>query len=89
MLSLQWNLNNVYMRFIGMNLYKYLFKFKIEVFIDRLTMFQVLENLLEHRFIKEHLRKDAYTTMNKVNTFVKCYYNFKYHWEKFEVNDEV
>ena len=58
--SLQWNLNNVYIRFIGMNPYKYLFGFKLESLTDCLiATFRISEDILEYKFIKKHLQKDA------------------------------
>jgi len=85
---LQWNLNNIYIRSIGMSLYKYLFNFKFELSVDRLiTVFRILEDILERRFMREHLRKDAQFAMDQANTFVKRYYNSKHHWEEFEVGD--
>src|SRR6266699_3810876 len=57
---LQWNLNNVYIRFIGMSPYEYLFGFKLESPIDRLTTaFRTPEDILERKFIKEYLQKDV------------------------------
>ncbi len=43
-----------------MNSYKYLFDFKFELSIDRLTtVFRILEDILKRKFIKKHLRKDV------------------------------
>ncbi len=62
-----------------MSLYKYLFGFKFESSVDRLTAaFRTSEDILECRFIKEYLRKDAQFAINQVNIFVKRYYDFKY-----------
>jgi len=47
------------------------------------------EDILEHRFIKEHLRKDVQFAINQTNMFAKCYYNSKHRWEEFEIGDEV
>ncbi len=73
-----------------MNLYKYLFRFKIESPIDRLTsMFRTPEDILKRRFIKKYLRKDAQFAIDQINTFAKRYYDFKYCWKEFKVNDQV
>ena len=88
--SLQWNLNNVHIQPIGISPYKYLFGFKLESLINRLTAaFRTLEDILERRFIRKHLRKDVQFAINQVNMFVKRYYDFKYCWEEFEVGDQV
>ncbi len=48
-----------------MNPYKYLFGFKLESPIDCLTAaFRTLENILERKFIKKYLRKDAQFAMD-------------------------
>ncbi len=73
-----------------MNLYKYLFGFKFESPTNRLTtVLRTPKDILEYRFIKEHLRKNAQFAINQANTFVKHYYNSKHCWEKFEVNDQI
>ena len=62
-----------------MNPYEYLFNFKFESPADRLTaVFRIPEDILEHRFIKEHLRKDAQFAMDQTNAFAKRYYNSKH-----------
>src|SRR6266566_4891044 len=88
--SLQWNLNNVYIRPIGMSLYEYLFGFKLESSVDRLiAALRVSEDILERRFMREHLRKDVQFAMDQVNAFAKRYYDSKHRWEEFEVGDQV
>jgi len=72
-----------------MSPYKYLFGFKIEVFADRLKMFQVPENFLERRFIREYLRKEIYIAMNEMNVLIKHYYDSKHRWEEFKIDDEI
>ena len=62
-----------------MSPYEYLFGFKFKLLVDRLTaVFRTPEDILERRFMKKHLRKDAQFAMDQTNTFVKCYYDFKY-----------
>ncbi len=88
--SLQWNLNNVYTRPIGINPYKYLFGFKLESLTDCLTaMLQTPEDILERKFIKKHLRKDIQFAMDQTNALAKRYYDSKHRWEEFEVGDQV
>ncbi|SRR6266699_2144988 len=73
-----------------MSPYEYLFDFKLELPTDRLTAaLRVLEDILERRFIKEHLRKNIQFAIDQANTFVKRYYDSKYRWEEFEVDDQV
>ena len=52
-------------------------------------MFQILENILKRRFIKEYLRKDAQFAIDQANVFAKRYYDFKHRWKEFEVGDQV
>ena len=73
-----------------MSLYEYLFGFKFESPIDRLTVaFRISEDILERRFIREHLRKNAQFAIDQINIFAKRYYNSKYRWKEFEVGDQV
>jgi len=73
-----------------MSLYKYLFGFKIESPADRLTsVLRVPEDILERRFIKKYLRKDAQFAIDQANIFAKRYYNSKHRWEEFEVDDQI
>ncbi len=63
-----------------MNPYEYLFGFKFESPVDRLTaVLRTPEDILERRFIKKHLRKDAQFAINQINAFAKRYYNSKHH----------
>src|SRR6266566_879311 len=90
LLSLQWNLNNAYIQPIGMSPYEYLFGFKFESPADCLTAaLRVPEDILERRFIREHLRKDIQFVMDQANAFAKRYYDFKHCWEEFKVGDQV
>ena len=73
-----------------MNLYKYLFGFKIEFLIDRLIgNAKILINVLEQRFIYEYFRKNIQLAGLKANTLTKRCYDAIYRWEKFEVDDQV
>ncbi len=88
--SLQWNLNNAHTRPIGMSPHEYLFGFKIESPADRLTsVLRAPEDILERRFMREHLRKDAQFAMDQANALAKRYYDSKHRWEEFEVGDQV
>jgi len=51
--------------------------------------FRISEDILERRFIKKYLRKDAQFTIDQINMFAKRYYDSKYCWEEFEVGDQV
>ncbi len=66
-----------------MNLYKYLFGYRIEMSTDCLTDLQVPENYLERRFMREYLWKDAYFAIDKANILVKICYDSKHRWEEF------
>ncbi len=67
------------MRSIGISPYEYLFGYKIEAPADRLTdILQPPENMLQRRFIREHLRKDMQAAIDEANVFVKRYYDFKH-----------
>src|SRR6266699_1402024 len=73
-----------------MSLHEYLFGFKIESPVDRLTsVLRVPEDILERRFIREYLRKDAQFVMDQANALTKRYYDSKHCWEEFEVGDQV
>ncbi len=73
-----------------MNLYKYLFDFKLESSTDHLTAaFQTLEDILERKFIKEHLQKNSQFAIDQANAFAKRYYDSKHRWKKFEVGDQI
>src|SRR6266566_6719031 len=73
-----------------MSPYKYLFGFKLESPADRLiAALRISEDILERRFIKEYLRKDAQFAMDQANAFVKRYYDSKHRWEEFEIGDQV
>ncbi len=62
-----------------MNPYKCLFGFKFESLTDCLTVaLRTSEDILERRFIKEHLRKDTQFTMDQANAFAKRYYDSKH-----------
>ncbi len=62
-----------------MSLYEYLFGFKFESPADCLTAaFRAPKDILECRFIREHLRKDMQFAMDQANTFVKRYYDSKH-----------
>ena len=88
MLSLQWNLNNVYIQSIGINPYKYLFKFKIESPIDRLVGNIIIPaNVLKQHFIYKYLQKDVQLVDLKANILAKRRYDTMYRWKEFEVGD--
>jgi len=71
-----------------MSPYKYLFGFKLKSPVDRLTAaFQIPEDILECKFIKEYLRKDAQFVMDQANALTKRYYDSKHRWKEFEVGD--
>ena len=73
-----------------MSPHEYLFGFKIESPADRLILvLRAPEDVLERRFIREHLQKDAQFAINQTNVFAKRYYDFKYRWEEFKVGDQV
>jgi len=62
-----------------MNPHKYLFGFKLELSTDRLiATFQILEDILKRKFIKEYLQKDVQFIIDQTNTFAKRYYNSKH-----------
>ena len=71
-----------------MSPHEYLFGFKIESFIDRLTsMLRTPKDVLERRFMREYLRKDVQFAIDQANAFAKRYYDSKHRWEEFEVGD--
>ncbi len=73
-----------------MSPYKYLFGFKFESLANRLiAVLRIPEDILERRFIKEHLQKDMQFAMDQANAFAKRYYDSKHRWKEFEIGNQV
>ncbi len=62
-----------------MSPYKYLFGFKLESPVDRLTAaLRTPEDILKRKFIRKHLRKDTQFAINQTNALAKRYYDSKH-----------
>jgi len=73
-----------------MNLYEYLFGFKIESPVDRLIRnAKIPTNILEQCFIYKHFRKDVQLVDLEANTLAKYRYDAMYCWKEFEVDDQI
>ncbi len=67
-----------------------MFEFKIESPVDRLIEnVKISTNVLEQRFIHEHLRRDVQFVNLEANVLTKRRYNVTHHWEEFEVGDQI
>lgn len=86
--ALQWNLNNTYSRSIDASPHEYLFGFKIQGPVDRLTNL-LPQRQAEIRFLRQHLRRDAQLRMDVVAAEAKRIYDQKHRQVRFEVGDKV
>ncbi|KAL8366740.1 hypothetical protein RB595_010549 [Gaeumannomyces hyphopodioides] len=86
--ALQWNLNNAYTEPIEASPHEYLFGFKMQGPLDRLTG-NTPKSLRDMRYMREHLRRDAQLASDIAAAQSKRIYDAKHRQVEFEVGDKV
>jgi hypothetical protein len=89
--SLQWNLNGAHSTAIDASPHEYLFGFKIGGPLDRLSnnTKAIPKDVVEMRYLREALRRDAQLAMDIAAATAKRHYNQRHRQVEFEQGDKV